>query len=76
MQFKSQIVVLGAKASKGEFNGRPLIQPQFITKPIFKMVKILRVKLVLKLNGVRLLTLKRLKIKIPIYGGRGHGTGF
>ena len=23
MQFKSQIVVLGAKASKGEFNGRP-----------------------------------------------------
>ncbi len=41
MQFKSQIVRSLVLSAKGEFNGRPSIQPRSYTKPICKMVKIL-----------------------------------
>ena len=59
MQFKTQLVVLGAKSSKGEYNGRPFNS----TTVFYRKVKTSRVKLALNISGVLLTISKKLKIK-------------
>ena len=44
MLFKTQMVVLGAKSSKGEYNGRHMTAQLFSSMPIYKMAITLSVK--------------------------------
>jgi hypothetical protein len=63
MQFKTQLVVLGAKSSKGEYNGRPFNSTTVFYQAQLQEVKTSRVKLALNISGVLLTISKRLKIK-------------